>query len=455
MPGRNPYVPLLDEHDARSRRSCPMNAREDRPRARTASAASRGKRTAPRRRARRSGWRYSRRTRAVGNGTRSSPATLSDRSTTRSGRLLAHCRRRARAASRSPRCCGRRMRGRRGRDRLARAGARGGRRGPARSAHALDGARPCAADGRRTAATRARHEGGAAREQRVCADALLRGRLVHGRRRRRGVRRARLRGLHASRGRARRTSPTESAWASLATPARSSCRRAACCSRSPRRTRSATWPALVRRRPLPRRRPRLLPRHRPPRSPPPAIARACCFALLARARAAPPTSTRSRASSLASRARRAAWDDVARRHRALARALAPQCRQGARRRRRRVLRRPPLAGRDVRAVPPVPALARADRVGSSGGALASRRSSSSTSSALALGIYLALVLRQLVYGRRRHPLGPALARGAGGVAASSSRRSRCSSSRRQASTRQRERAPGRRPDPRVRSSSSR
>ncbi len=81
---------------------------------------------------------------------------------------------------------------------MARAGAAGGRERALRPAHALDRARPRAPDERRHrgACPRGRPVDGGGRA-RACV--LLRRRLVHGRRGRGRVRRARIRRLHAAR----------------------------------------------------------------------------------------------------------------------------------------------------------------------------------------------------------------------------------------------------------------
>ena len=106
----------------------------------------------------------------------------------------------------------------RGRGNVARASAGGRRPRPARPAHALDGSRPRPPNGRVDRRARARR-GPAAARARARAGALLRRRLVHRPGRRGGVRRARLRGLHAA-SPAALVSRAGEAWASLAGPAR-------------------------------------------------------------------------------------------------------------------------------------------------------------------------------------------------------------------------------------------
>ena len=109
---------------------------------------------------------------------------------------------------------------------MARARARGCVARAARPPHALDGARPCAADERRHGRARSRR-GSANARARPRADALLRRRLVHRRRGRRGVCRARLRRLHAAGARDRRTCARASAGRRSPRRRSSSCRRAA------------------------------------------------------------------------------------------------------------------------------------------------------------------------------------------------------------------------------------
>ena len=182
------------------------------------------------------------------NGTRSSPATLSDRSTTRSGRASSRCRtarpggfrdRGAHAAG------GRRVRGGRG----ASGSSAPARPPPAARSGTTRTGRPPTTRVRRAARTgeRVRAEGATApraRPQRRRSSAAAAGTPTS-----RSRRRARSSATSTARpGRsARRTSRRESAWASLAAPAIGrTALRAQRCARFRRRTRSATSPGRSR-----------------------------------------------------------------------------------------------------------------------------------------------------------------------------------------------------------------
>ena len=236
------------------------------------------------------------------------------------------------------------------------------------------------AEGARTARARSR------------ADALLRRRLVHGRRGRGGVRRARVRRLHAARARDRRTSREGERWASLDAPAVVELPSGRTLRAIPTTHSLGDLARGARAARLPEARPRLLPRHGPPRcAPASAPPRRCCRCSRAArrstdldalaARIASPTRPASRGTTWRGskhprrcRQGRSAGGDVA--------SCADAARTGP--------RRPRLA--------PLRALARADPVRSSGAPLSVAALVVLDVVGLAFGIYLALVIRQVVTG---------------------------------------------------------
>ena len=311
----------------------------------------------------------------------------------------------------SPRSSGRRM-PRSARTRaVARAGARGGRAGPfGHHTHwtAPDHARPTSdGTGARVLAEGALEGGGRAR-----ADALLRRRLVHGRGGRGRVRGARLRRLHAARVASAVSRRGRALGIARGAGARSHCRRGERCAPMPTTHSLGDLARASPRRELPATRARLLPRHRSPEPPAPALLAARCSRF---SRDAP------RATDLDRLAARRCGDAPASRlgRRELGSKLSPcRARPLRRRSRRRSCdRRQPTrsAERDVRASRlyilsrgPILSLVRR-AISIAALVVAGRRR------ARARDLHRARPAPARPR-RRRHPLEPALARGAGRVA---------------------------------------